>query len=202
MSAYLPPPYTAAEGLVSGYTAISPECDGLTIQTCTRCASSKDPANCRECAKTPTIKFDLLALMSYLVEKADGCSNCYNSPDPATCVDCLIRDAPCAQCALQTPTSDAAKTTDVGACVGCIQKHGGNYRGPCTACANLGNKPQQVKQCMACLNTMKPIACDKLGFQTGCGNPVDTSTAGACASCASQAADFSACVACLQTSPL
>jgi hypothetical protein len=186
----------AAEGFVSGHANPPAECSGLTLRTCARCASSKDPQQCRQCARNAAQQLSMLESLQTLgPSRADGCGSCYNSTNPAKCVECLVSDAPCALCALQ----DADTTVDVAACIDCTQKHGDRFKAVCNECASLGAQPQQVEQCMSCLDAMEPLACDSRDFHPGCWNPkVDVS---ACRTCASRAADFGVCLDCLRSSP-
>lgn len=191
-------PCPAGEGYVSGYAKLPSECAGLTLRTCSRCASSKDPSSCRSCANNPSFKLGMLeGAQNLALGKADGCSSCYDSSNRAKCVKCLTDNAPCAECALQQP--DASVKVDVGACIDCTQKHGEKYRTACTMCAFLGVKQMQVMQCMACLDVMKSVACDKTDWQSGCWNPNYQSNA--CATCASRASSFGTCLACMRCTP-
>lgn len=168
------------------------------MRSCTRCIRSKDPANCLKCANNPAFKLGMLEGATYAaLTKADGCSACYDSSNPVKCVECLKTNAPCAECALQQP--DASIKMDVMGCIDCTQKHGAKFQAACTSCAYLAAKEEQLKQCLACLDAMKPVACDKTDYQSGCWNPAMSS--GACSTCASRAQNFGTCLSCLKSSP-
>jgi hypothetical protein len=188
------------EGFISGYTLLPAECAGLTIRACSRCSSSKDPAKCRQCAKDPALQLGLLeAARTQSLSRSDGCSSCYDSVNPAKCVACLTSNAPCAQCPLLQPNTERGGAVDVSACVDCAQKHGEKFTAACTQCASLGTKLQQVKQCMSCIESLKPLACDLSDYPPPCWNPMQAPSV--CATCAASAANFGTCLACLRTSP-
>lgn len=188
------------EGWVSGFATVPKTCDGLSLRACTRCLHSKQPTNCLKCAKNPTLKGGLLEAVladPYYLFRADGCGSCYNSTSPEVCDGCLNSKAPCAECALQPRHRDGLVNGDVGACVNCTLRHGGEFVPACLQCSDVAAGSMNQRQCFGCLDSMALSSC-KPGT-AGCWHP--EREASACHACATKAHNHTVCQACLQRTP-
>jgi hypothetical protein len=196
----------SGEGWVSGTAAFPKECEGLTLRTCTRCANSKDPAKCRACANRSDLKFGLLqGLYAESPALADGCGLCVNSNQTNMCMACVAAGAPCADCALVGDVENP--NFDPSACLLCTQKQGPGFVSPCLQCAHSGDIAGAVSECMSCLDTMAPLACNTTdpnqAPKLGCWDTSDPWSMGACGTCVRHpdTTHSGMCMACIHTSP-
>jgi hypothetical protein len=96
------PPAGAAEGWVSGFTQIPPECANVSARTCGRCLNSTDPVACLTCASDPAINVTIVeAALADGTTKSDGCASCFEgdrTPANSTgCVACLTDATGCVE---------------------------------------------------------------------------------------------------------
>lgn len=126
-----------------------------------------------------------------------------NSTKTKMCMACLAEGAPCADCALmgESPAVDAS------ACLLCTHKHGAAFLSPCLQCAPNADVEGAVAECMDCLDTMKPLACNTTdpdqAHELGCWDSSSPTSVGACAMCVRHPDETHSgmCTACIHALP-
>jgi len=175
------------DGWVSGVIIKPPSCAGTTPAACEGCLGSSNPEACITCAKSSkVIPANVVATLTAGSPAGSQCVMCYTkSADPSKCASCILKGGACEFC---PPATLPAGPVDQ--CIACANKHGANSSYGCRVCSDLA-KPQQTTKCISCFDKARKVVA-----------PADLDGAvESCSTCATSAADFTACESCILTTP-
>jgi hypothetical protein len=112
------PPAHSAEGWVSGFTNIPPECANVSARTCGRCLNSTDPAAGLACASHSAVDVTFVeAALANGTTKSDSCASCFEGDrTPANSTGCVAWLTDATECVDSCPgglcgTADDGETT-------------------------------------------------------------------------------------------